>query len=188
MNTQFNESEIILGRLPNNKVVPILIIKSNSTLFGLRLYKYNPKHETTFPSKKGKTKNSKHTLKKQKSNIEIIIHQSEGLKFTSVVDIKQKVSLNKIEKIKVLCHLEKAKYQTIINNHNAFLREEYQAYINSHKKTNNQNSELEISIINNEKYDLKGQKIKKERKRKGTRRSLDYIEPIHTPYITVYRF
>ena len=66
MNTQFNESEIILGRLPNNKVVPILIIKSNSTLFGLRLYKYNPKHETTFPSKKGKTKNSKHTLKKQK--------------------------------------------------------------------------------------------------------------------------
>ena len=25
-------------------------------------------------------------------------------------------------------------------------------------------------------------------KRKGTRRSLDYIEPIHTPYITVYRF
>ena len=40
MNTQFNECEIILGRLPNNKTTPILIIKSNSTLFGLRLYKY----------------------------------------------------------------------------------------------------------------------------------------------------
>ena len=109
------------------------------------------------------------------------------MKFTSVVDIKQKVSLNKIEKIKVLCHLEKAKYQTIINNHNAFLREEYQEYINSHKKTNNQNYELEMSIINNEKYDLTGQKTRAG-KRKGTRRSLDYIEPIHTPYITVYRF
>ena len=187
MNKHFNESEIILGRLPNKKVVPILIIKSNNIYFGLRLYKYNPNYETTFSSTTKNTKKSKHNFKKTKSNPEILIHQSEGLKFTSVVDIKQKVSLNKVEKIKVLCHLEKTKYQTIINNHNAFLREEYQAYINSHKKTNNQNSELEMSIINNEKYDLTGQKIRAG-KRKGTRRSLDYIEPIHTPYITVYRF
>ena len=183
MNTQFNECEIILGRLSNNKTAPILIIKSKNTLFGLRLYKYNPKHEVTFPSKKEKIK--KQNFKKKKDNIEIIIDQSEGLKFKSVVDIKQKVSLNKVEKIKVLCRLEKTKYQTIITTHNAFLREEYQASINSHKKRKNQNYDLEISIINNEKYDLK---VKRGGKRRGTRRSLDYIEPIHTPYITVYRF
>ena len=34
----------------------------------------------------------------------------------------------------------------------------------------------------------KGIERKGARKRKGTRRSLDYIEPIHTPDITVYRF
>ena len=190
MNTHFNESEIILGRLPNKKVVPILIIKSNNIYFGLRLYKYNPNYETTFSSTTKNTKKSKHNFKKTKSNPEILIHQSEGLKFTSVVDIKQKVPLNQIEKIKGLCYLEKTKYQLIINNHNEFLRKEYQASINSHKKKNNRKSELEISIINNEKYDSKGNRIERKgaRKRKGTRRSLDYIEPIHTPYITVYRF
>ena len=190
MNKHFNESEIILGRLPNKKVVPILIIKSNNIYFGLRLYKYNPNYETTFSSTTKNTKKSKHNFKKTKSNPEILIHQSEGLKFTSVVDIKQKVPLNQIEKIKGLCYLEKTKYQTIMNNHNAFLREKYQASINSHKKKNNRKSELEISIINNEKYDSKGNRIERKGaiKRKGTRRSLDYIEPIHTPYITVYRF
>ena len=116
MNTHFNESEIILGRLPNKKVVPILIIKSNNIYFGLRLYKYNPNYETTFSSTTKNTKKSKHNFKKTKSNPEILIHQSEGLKFTSVVDIKQKVSLNQIEKIKGLCYLEKTKYQLIIKD------------------------------------------------------------------------
>ena len=148
--------------------------------------KYNPKHKVTFPLKKAKIK--KQNLKKQKNNIEIIIDQSEGLKFKSVVDIKQKISLNNVEKIKVLCHLEKTKYQTIITTHNAFLREEYQASIDSHKKRKNQNSELEISIINNEKYDLKGKKVINSRRRQGPPRSIDYSDPIYTPCIKVYRF
>ena len=46
MNKKFNESEIILGRLPQNKVVPMLIIKANNEIFGLQLYKYKPQQET----------------------------------------------------------------------------------------------------------------------------------------------
>jgi len=190
MNKHFNESEIILGRLPNKKVVPILIIKSNNIYFGLRLYKYNPNYETTFSSTTKNTKKTKQNFKKTKSTPEILIHQSEGLKFTSVVDIKQKVSLNQIEKIKGLCYLEKTKYQLIINNHNEFLRKEYQEYINSHtkKKKKKHDVEIEISAINNEKSNLIGKRRKKFEKWKGPTRSLNYIEPIHTPYITVYRF
>lgn len=172
MNTEFNESEVILGRLSNNKVVPLLIIKSNSTLFGLRLYKYNSRHKST-------------SSKKQKDNYEIIIHRSEGLRFTSVVNIEHKIPLNRIEKIKLLFHLKEEKYQTIINYHNDFLREKYQQYTNSRKKIKNITSNIEVNAINNEKYVVQGKKGRPDRI--GPKSSLNYTQPVHTPYITVYR-
>ena len=56
------------------------------------------------------------------------------------------------------------------------------------KKKKKHDVEIEISAINNEKSNLMGKRRKKFEKWKGPTRSLNYIEPIHTPYITVYRF
>ena len=166
MDAKFNNREIILGRLPQNKVVPILIIKHNDEIFGLQLYTY-------------------HTNKRKNSS-EIFIGRPKNLNFDSAVNITKKISLKNIHKIKVLSYLNTKQYNKIINKYNNPAQVECKDYKQLQKER--RDLELERRIINNEKYDLKGQKIKKERKRKGTRRSLDYIEPIHTPYITIYRF
>ena len=61
MNKKFNESEIILGRLPQNKVVPMLIIKANNEIFGLQLYKYHSRKLKILPKiRKIKTPNVFH--------------------------------------------------------------------------------------------------------------------------------
>ncbi len=166
MDAKFNNREIILGRLPQNKVVPILITKINDEIFGLQLYTYNPN--------------------KRENSGEIFIGRPKNLNFDSAINITQKIPPKNIHKIKVLSHLNTKQYNKIINKYNNPTQGECKNYKQLQKER--RDLELELCIINNEKYDLKGQKIKKTRKRKGTRRSLDYIEPIHTPYITVYRF
>ena len=199
MNKKFNESEIILGRLPQNKVVPMLIIKANNEIFGLQLYKYKPQQETKNPSKNKKNKNSKCVPQKRKNRFEVFIDQPEGLNFKSVVNITKKLPLEDVHKIKILSRIDRKLYKKIVDKYNAFVRDGGKDYRQLHQELHDLNLKIEMCKMNNERYDMYvqqrniiakklGYSGKTLTKRKGTRRSLDYIEPIHTPYITVYRF
>ena len=199
MNKKFNESEIILGRLPQNKVVPMLIIKANNEIFGLQLYKYKPQQETKNTPKNKKNKNSKCVPQKRKNRFEVFIDQPEGLHFKSVVNITKKLPLEDVHKIKILSRIDRKLYKKIVDKYNAFVRDGGKNYRQLHQELHDLNLKIEMCKMNNQRYDMYvqqrniiakklGYSGKTLTKRKGTRRSLDYIEPIHTPYITVYRF
>lgn len=164
MDEKFNNCEIILGRLPHSKAVPILIIEIDDKIFGLQLYSY----------KSHKRKNSN----------EVIIGRPKNLKYDCAVNISKKVPLKSISMITKISFLSTKQYKKIMDAYAG--RTNYKDL----KKAKREQLalELELSILNNEKYDLKDKKIINSRRRKGSSRSLDYIEPVHTPYIKVYRF
>ncbi len=58
-------------------------------------------------------------------------------------------------------------------------------HTNSRKKIKNITSNIEVNAINNEKYVVQGKKGQPDRI--GPKSSLNYTQPVHTPYIIVYR-
>ena len=164
MAEQLKNREIILGRLSQDKVVPILIIETDDIIFGLQLYSYKPH--------------------KRKGINEISIGRPRNLKYDCAVNINRKIPLKNIKFIKKLSFLTTKQYNKIMNLYGG--RINYRDLKQTKKER--LDLELELCILNNEKYDLKGKKIINSRRKKGTSRSLDYIDPVHTPYITVYRF
>ena len=115
------------------------------------------------------------------------------------MNITKKLPLEDVHKIKILSRIDRKLYKKIVDKYNAFVRDGGKDYRQLHQELHDLNLKIEMCKMNNQRYDMYvqqrniiakklGYSGKTLTKRKGTRRSLDYIEPIHTPYITVYRF
>lgn len=193
---EMRKREIILAKLSSGKTIPILIVDINGKLIGLQLRQFlldsksiNVKGKNSFADKNGIGK------------YEVNIGHPEGLKSESVVSANRIIILNDTIKVKTLTVLEFKLYHQVIEKYEKF-KVDLKKKDNKqklHKELQELNVKIELCKFNNEKYDVYfkrrnevlkalGYSTVKLKKRKGTRRSLDYVEPLNKGYIKLYRF